>query len=433
MSSASAASFADASAPESASSVDGLTRSMLAMTLFNQAKGEYDALKASREAAADPDGALLKAFHERWAVQCHDFAVNHGGVSNQAAQLRASLQRGAGEAGGPREYVEALRPLTDRVPPRPFEAVAPVAEEELGQPLGELLASIDQTPIAAASLAQVHKGRLLDPNAKTRSAKGGKDGGGGGDVVAMKLQYPSLREQVEADFMVLQTMQTMAAPSGYDFSWLLADLQKYVTSELDFTTEAKNAMAAAEALRSLAPSVLVPRVVGELSATRVMATEFVEGLTRLDRPTELAALGLDRLEIGALAAAAFSELALVNGLVHGDPHSGNVYTRPLPGGGGGPPRPGSDDGAGAARHPRPRPLPSPHRRRPSRHVRSRPRVRDAVAVARPGARPRKALRWRPRAALPRAALPRVRLLDGPQPQAAPRRCGGAAACRYDPR
>ena len=341
MSSASAASFADASAPESASSVDGLTRSMLAMTLFNQAKGEYDALKASREAAADPDGALLKAFHERWAVQCHDFAVNHGGVYIKAAQFIASLQGGAGEAGVPREYVEALRPLTDRVPPRPFEAVAPVAEEELGQPLGELLASIDQTPIAAASLAQVHKGRLLDPNAKTRSAKGGKDGGGGGDVVAMKLQYPSLREQVEADFMVLQTMQTMAAPSGYDFSWLLADLQKYVTSELDFTTEAKNAMAAAEALRSLAPSVLVPRVVGELSATRVMATEFVEGLTRLDRPTELAALGLDRLEIGALAAAAFSELALVNGLVHGDPHSGNVYTRPLPGGGGAPRRAGS--------------------------------------------------------------------------------------------
>ena len=68
------ATYGDTAAPESASSTDGMTRSMLAMMLFNQAKGEHDALKAAGE-AADPDGKLLKAFHERWAVQCHNFAV----------------------------------------------------------------------------------------------------------------------------------------------------------------------------------------------------------------------------------------------------------------------------------------------------------------------------------------------------------------------
>lgn len=300
----------DTLAPASAGSTDGMTRSMCAMALFNAAKEDYAAL-------AEGDAAARSACHTKHAAACFRFAVDNGGVYIKAAQFVASLQGGAGEAGVPHEYIDALRPLTDTVPPRPFAAVAAVAEEELGKPLDELLESIAIAPVAAASLAQVHR-------AVSRAADGGVP-------VAVKIQYPSLAEQVAADFQVLRMMTTMIQPAGYDFGWLIADIEKYVTSELDFGTEAANAAAAAAALAPLAPGVLVPAPVAALSGRRVMTSVFIEGMIRLDDPVKLAAAMLDPMDVGAQTAAAFSELALVHGLVHGDPHAGNVYVRVGPG------------------------------------------------------------------------------------------------------
>ena len=80
----------------------------------------------------------------------------------------------------------------------------------------------------------------------------------------------------------------------------------------------------------------VPAVVDQLSSRRVMTTAFVEGLTRLDRPSELAALGLPRAVLGELVGRAFTRLSLEHGLVHGDPHAGNVYARADPANGGAP-------------------------------------------------------------------------------------------------
>ncbi len=305
-------------APESAASADGFTRSMCAMALFNAAKEDYAKLDPKAPDAEEQRAAV----HRKHAKEALQFAIDNGGVYIKAAQFVASLQGGAGEAGVPREYVETLKPLTDRVPPRHYEAVAPVAEEELGQPLSALVESIDEWPVAAASLAQVHCAYLP------------ADGKGGRRKVAVKLQYPTLQEQMASDFETLKMMATMIAPNGYDFGWIIDDIQKYVTSELDFTREALNARAAADALASLTPAVLVPPVVDKLSTKRVMATEFLDGLTRLDRPAELRALQLAPLAIGVLVGKAFSQLALEHGLVHGDPHAGNVYARvrpPVPG------------------------------------------------------------------------------------------------------
>lgn len=331
--------FSSSAAPESAASTDGMTRSMLAMALFNEAKDEYTALAAKGE--WQPGGPRANtAFHTKWAAQCYEFAVNHGGLYIKASQFVTSLQNSSEAAGVPREYVEALRPLTDSVPPRPFEQVASVAAEEFGAELSDLVVSVEEMPIAAASLAQVHravvkpamaaKGRKGD-SASSSSVPGyGGDGGGQPVDVAVKLQYPMLREQIAADFEVMNMMQSMVAPTGYDFSWLLEDLQKYVTSELDFTTEAKNTQAASDALQSLAPHILVPPLVPSLCSPRTLCTEFITGLTRLDKPESLKAQRLDPTQLGDLCAAMFCELWLVHGLVHGDPHAGNVYCRPHP-------------------------------------------------------------------------------------------------------
>ena len=118
------------------------------MALFQAAKAEYDALKAKGEWR--PAIGDNKEFHTKWASKCYDFAVAHGGLYIKASQFITCLQNSSEAAGVPREYVEALRPLTDAVPPRPFDDVASVAQEELQAPLTEVVESIEQMPIAAA-------------------------------------------------------------------------------------------------------------------------------------------------------------------------------------------------------------------------------------------------------------------------------------------
>ena len=279
---------------------------MVAMALFNEGKSEYEALAQQ----PDPDGALRSALHSKFGAKVLDLAIKHGGVYIKACQFVASLQGGAGDARIPREYIDALRPLTDRVPPRAYEEVAAVAEAELGRPLEQAVVSLERLPVAAASLAQVHRAALTD-----------------GTRIALKLQYPGLREQMASDFETLRMMCMMSKPLGYDVSWVVEDIEKYVTSELDFTREAENAAAAAAALSPLSPGVLVPLPVLSLCRPRVLATVFAEGLLRLDAPAALEQHRIDRRRLGVLIARAFAELPLVHGLVHGDPHAGNVYAR----------------------------------------------------------------------------------------------------------
>ena len=145
------------------------------MALFNAAKEEYTTLGDSEEAKSK--------FHRKHAQEAYTFAVTHGGIYIKAAQFVSSLQGGAGEAGVPREWIDALRPLTDEVPPRPFDIVSPQAEQEFGKPIHDLVASVEEWPVAAASLAQVHRGYL--------SSEAGEDP----VKVAIKLQYPSLQER----------------------------------------------------------------------------------------------------------------------------------------------------------------------------------------------------------------------------------------------
>ena len=275
-------------APESASSADGLTRSMCAMALFNAAKEDYAKLDAT---TTDADRAKV---HRKHAAEALQFAIDNGGIYIKAAQFVASLQGGAGQAGVPSEYVDAFKPLTDRVPPRHYELVAPVAEAEFGQPLGELVDSIDEWPVAAASLAQVHCAYLRDKDQADAPPR----------KVAVKLQYPTLQEQMAADFETLKMMASMIAPNGYDFNWIIEDIEKYVTSELDFTREAYNARAASDALTPLAPAVMVrARARARLFAARFLAQNCAPDLRGRSPPRQSA-------PPPALCRACFARLAL---------------------------------------------------------------------------------------------------------------------------
>ena len=196
-------------APEEAASTDGLTRSMCAMALFDSAKAEYAKL------APDAPAEARSTLHRKYAEQAFTFASTHGGIYIKAAQFVASLQGGAGEAGVPREYVEALKPLTDRVPPRHFSAVAPIVQEEFGKPIDELVDSIEEWPVAAASLAQVHRAVMSSSGAATARP------------VALKLQYPTLKEQMAADF-----------PGSFD-GYTLTVVESHQATKVDTSGTAK--------------------------------------------------------------------------------------------------------------------------------------------------------------------------------------------------
>jgi predicted unusual protein kinase regulating ubiquinone biosynthesis (AarF/ABC1/UbiB family) len=137
-----------------------------------------------------------------------------------------------------------------------------VIESELGEPLGEVFADFDETPIAAASIGQVYRARLHD----------GRD-------VAVKVQYPRVAEAVRADMqnlgMILRLMKRIAP--GIDVKSTAEEIRSRIHEELDYELEAQNQRALARIFRGH-PFILVPEVVTEFSRERVLVNEFVRGV-----------------------------------------------------------------------------------------------------------------------------------------------------------
>ncbi|KAJ1473274.1 ABC1 family-domain-containing protein [Baffinella frigidus] len=286
----------------------GMERSKLAWDLFEDGKADYAVAFQAPGSEKEKDAAV-NAAHERTALKCLELARTNGGIYNKAAQFVASLQGGAGDRGGlPKQYVEVLEVLTDQAPFRPFARMEQVLVEDLGKKGSELFSSIDTQPIAAASLAQVHKARTKE-----------------GEDVAVKMLYPGLRKNTASDFSVFETMGKQIKPGGFDLEWLVRDFKEALAMELDLQTEAANAE---EAQRKLArrTDVSIPRVLAE-EAQRKLARRADVSIPRVLDTEKLHAAHLSRSECGELVSDVFYEMALVHGLVHGDPHAGNVYLR----------------------------------------------------------------------------------------------------------
>lgn len=292
--------------------LDGTTRAMTAMMVLTTAKAEYDALPAGDEAAAH-------ALHRKHAQACFETARASGGVYIKAAQFVASL-KGAAEAGIPTEYVTALASLTDQAPGRPWAEVSSVMDEDLPGSSSDFFERIEPLPLAAASLAQVHRATL-------RAEYDGIS------KVAIKVQRPGLAAQMADDFSVFAAFRSMVRPGGHDLGWLVDDVQRHIETELDFRNEVRNAAACRAALAWRCGRVRVPAVVPKLCSARIVTSELVEGCVRVDDAEGLRRIGVSSAEASELIASAFAELTLVHGLVHGDPHAGNVYLRAAPPGG----------------------------------------------------------------------------------------------------
>jgi predicted unusual protein kinase regulating ubiquinone biosynthesis (AarF/ABC1/UbiB family) len=207
-----------------------------------------------------------------------------------------------------------LSRLQDSVPPMSAELAASVIREDLGGEPEDVFGKWDPEPIAAASIGQVHRAITRD---------GGPDGG---IAVAVKVQYPGIRDTIEADLgnvALIKRLLKVAAPKQ-DVDGLIAELRERVAEELDYEREAANQQWFADYFGGH-PTIEVPRVLPELSTARVITSElatgarFAELMTWSPEEKDLAAETIYRFTFRSLY-----ELHAFNG----DPHPGNYLFHP---------------------------------------------------------------------------------------------------------
>lgn len=208
----------------------------------------------------------------------------------------------------PEPYIEPLARLQDSVPPRPATLIARQIERELRRPLAEVFHSFDPTPVASASLAQVHRAVLLD-----------------GREVAVKVLYPGIEALVQAD---LRNLGLIVAVVGrlwprYDVRALYREVRRLVPQELDLQHEAANARHIAADLAGR-DDICIPRIVPEVSSRRVLTMGYIDGI-KISDVAALRAAGLDPPALAARVVDIFGDQVVGHGFFHGDPHPGNIY------------------------------------------------------------------------------------------------------------
>lgn len=269
----------------------------------------YAALRARTR--RDPRAVLPRDWdlaHRRGAARVHDTAVSLGGVLVKAGQFlstRADLL--------PAPYITELVRLQDRMPPRPWLSIREAIVRELGRPVETVFASVSEEPVAAASLAQVHRGRLHD-----------------GREVAVKVQYPEIAALVQSDLALLRTgisALERIAPA-VRLGPVLDHLRATVPLELDFRREALMLTRMRAAL-SQRDDVLVPAPLPDLSTGRLLVMEYLPGVRVGDRAALIAA-GHDPSAVARTLNDVYAEMILRLGLLHGDPHPGNLLVQPGP-------------------------------------------------------------------------------------------------------
>ncbi len=246
--------------------------------------------------------------HERAARRLRDAAVDMEGLLIKVCQFMGSRADVL-----PPSFIRVLGELHDRVPPRPFEQIRPHIEASLGRPLEQCYARIDETPVASASLAQVHRGRTT----------GGRD-------VAIKVQYPEIDRVVATDlanFAFFVHLLVRIEPN-FDLRIVLEEVKNLIPLELDFVREAANARRFAADFAG-DPSVRFPVPVAELTSRHVLTMDFIEGVKITDLDA-LAALGIDKHEVAELLTRVCVRQILEHGFFHGDPHPGNLLIRKEP-------------------------------------------------------------------------------------------------------
>jgi ubiquinone biosynthesis protein len=222
----------------------------------------------------------------------------------------------SGEGLFPSELVDEFKKCRDQVPAESWEHVQLTVEQDLGARLGDVFSSFDRTPLAAASIAQVHRATLIT-----------------GEEVVVKVQRPAVSTLVRKDLRVMAWLApfligrikvaALANPPA-----LVELFAETIVEELDFRMEAANMVDMAAMLHELDQSgYVVPRPHPALVTRRILVMERLSGFN-FDDVAGMKAAGIDTENIIRVGMIAFMEGALIHGLFHGDLHGGNLFVLP---------------------------------------------------------------------------------------------------------
>lgn len=214
----------------------------------------------------------------------------------------------------PESFIEEFTKLQDNVQPLAFEVVKQVVEKELGKRLEESFNAFNPTPLAAASIGQVHEATLLN-----------------GEKVVVKVQRPEIERLIKNDISLLAFLAGLLeryVPETRIISpkIVVDEFFRTLNFELDYVVEANNMIKMAENMATI-PEIKIPRVYRPLSTHKILTLEKLEGI-RVNDLKALEVAGIDKRRVVETGARAFFKSVLIDGLFHGDLHGGNLFILP---------------------------------------------------------------------------------------------------------
>ncbi len=255
----------------------------------------------------------MKLFARRFRV----LAVELGGLMIKVGQFMSSRLDVL-----PPEITAELEDLQDEVPSVPFPEIRALAERELGMPLADAFAWVDETPVAAASLGQAHRA-ILGP---IDSADTGLTG------AVIKVQRPGIDDIVRIDLAALRRIggwltHVRLVSDRVDAPALVEEFAETSLEEIDYLHEARSS-ARFQEMFAADERVAVPEIVWERSTRRVLTLEDVTAIKITDHAGLIAA-GIDPVEVAPVFAAVMFDQLFADGFFHADPHPGNVFVTPV--------------------------------------------------------------------------------------------------------
>jgi len=214
----------------------------------------------------------------------------------------------------PVEFIRQLSKLQDDVPPFSFELARENIEKELGLPLEQVYQEFEETPLASASIGQVHKARLLN-----------------GEPVIVKVQRPDIKKSIDVDLEIMLHLATLMerhlkAMEIHRPTRVVQEFARTLEMELDYTLEAAHAERfAAQFLGER--TLYVPKVFREVTTKRILTLEYVEGI-KASELEKLGEAGLDPRKIARRGFDLILKQIFIHGFFHADPHPGNVFILP---------------------------------------------------------------------------------------------------------
>lgn len=210
----------------------------------------------------------------------------------------------------PQDYIRELSKLQDTVAPFPVEQAKAIVEKEIGRPVESVFRAFDEHPLAAASIAQVHRATTLD-----------------GEQVVVKIQRPGIESVIKRDTEILLdlarlTERRMPESRLYDPVVKVQEFTRWIRQEQDFLQEGRSVERFRQNFES-DRTVYIPRVYWELTTARVLTLEYVEGIHIQDLEA-IDRAGLNRKTIALNGARAVLKMVFEHGFFHGDPHPGNL-------------------------------------------------------------------------------------------------------------